>query len=380
MGKQVIGVKMFSIKYYNLLVSFMAILFFILLTPSLGKAESVLIHRFEGELPHDTHDVKVFRNNRNNQELIIMRNERNFYLYRFVKGTWVRVNEVFEIADGLPALEGVIKSWGVYDINHDQIDEIVVSWGTIIAIAELKKDKFVTRYYKSEYQVEQFAVGDLDQDGIDEWAIFKSEYVIDHPYVFRYNSICLARLGLDRLEYFWHDPENKHYSSGTYIPPAKITGIYDINNNGINQIIVAEAKSDVSPQRYIAYQWSNNGVEVDTIFYLDWEGKLPKQEPKGSLFYGLFSVLKYKHENYLLAPGMIAEEGYGESYEFLFKLKAGIIQSVDKLFKHQGRRLPNKVLWLNTNDHGSGFIGLAYTKEGKYEYHYYELFSPNQGR
>lgn len=160
-----------------------------------------------------------------------------------------------------------VNNFIIGDFNNNEIDEIIFFRDKTICLFEWDGHKFQLMEYESPYYIHQCVTGDVTNNGKNELIMscmddsLVSIYRQEEFYTFLLPI--LASLDSGNISFKSINKHDINLRINSAIPSDKLVAIFDIDNNGINELIISNAKSDMSPTYFRVFSWNKNSESFD---------------------------------------------------------------------------------------------------------------------
>jgi len=295
-----------------------------------------------------------------------------FEIFQFTDNEWKSFYKI-PLAD----TDLNITTWTTGDLDKDGKDEIIIFVNETIKRYEWDGEQFKMTIYEFPYLVDDVLVGDIDNDNLNELVLF---YYEDPKCDRNEPPECRYHLGVAKYDYdnekislFWTDNGKFGYLHSHVIPPDNLICIADVGNVGHNQLLVAEAQSDVSPTRYNLLSWEEKELKLLKSFRIlnrtiITERQVEEWEGRASFLIGKLIPIEVKGKRMFLA----GEESSGKTTTVLIETEDNELRVIKRIFDHSGWARPNKVFWMDIDGKGKGVLQLIMDKdEIKYMFYRY---------
>ncbi len=149
----------------------------------------------------------------------------------------------------------------VGDFNNNKVDEIIFYLNKRIILFEWNGHEFQLTEYESPYYIHQCIIGDVTNNGKNELIMScmddSLEKVYPHGEYDTHLRVLLATLESGNIAFFYNKKTDLNLRINAIMPSDKLVATFDIDNNGINKLIISNMQSDVSPTYYRIYLWDN---------------------------------------------------------------------------------------------------------------------------
>lgn len=200
---------------------------------------------------------------------LIMRDETGFTFYRFGEDNWesfLTISAPINTAnDEKYANERV---WTTGDVNKDGQDEIIVFDLNPIELYEYDRDagQFEMTQFNFPYFVGDALIGDIDNNGENELVLFCYKQRVNDDHTGELFYLCVVEVIQDEINIKWNNEGRHKFGITVIVPYDYLECIADIENTGINQLVITEGQTDPSPTRYNLFTWDTDSLALTKRF------------------------------------------------------------------------------------------------------------------
>lgn len=155
----------------------------------------------------------------------------------------------------------------VGDFNNNKVDEIIFYLNKRIILFEWNGHEFQLTEYESPYYIHDCLIGDITNNERNELIIScmddSLEKVYPHGEYDTHLRILLTTLESGNITFFYDKKTDLNLRINSAMPFDKLVAVFDINNVGMNELIISDSQSDVSPTYYTIFSWNIDTESFD---------------------------------------------------------------------------------------------------------------------
>jgi hypothetical protein len=221
---------------------------------------------YQGNLPYEIRDmekrVMPFKLNDTNFDYLLFVDNTDFALYQFNNEKWEQ-----RFHSDLDSADYKFKLALTADFDNDRDDELMLMNERSVAVYDFEQGNFVRDFFDFPYYPEAALIGDVDNDSLNELVMLCADEPYTNDRFNTYYDLSIYQYSGHQLNPAWSDSGSLRLKSANAVmPPQRLMCIADIDNSGDIELIMPVIRSDMSPEYFIVYRWSESAIGLDYSF------------------------------------------------------------------------------------------------------------------
>lgn len=363
------------------------------------KAENVKYAlTYKGKTPYElsahNREISKYRKvgkllNLNNDNIISI-NNNSFIIYSFDKNNWrletnIDINDTSLITDfaGRPKNFGHStfeeNNWTVGDVDNDGIDDILI-WGeNKYIVYNCRNGKITKKTYRFPYYISQSIIGDIDNDNKNEIISFcVYERNSEEAPMITYN-LCVSKIIDNSVLLIWEDKNKFGFENSGVVPPDTLDNISNIGYNH-NVLIIQHSIFDMSnPSKFSIFTWTNSELKESTVSLYS-ESFLTVQKDTSTETFVPYVQWAFEPINknsntflgYMIFSPSPSNKYSREFNTVVFSINKNKVKINSIIYKDiEQDYFSNQFYWMDIDGRGKGILQLTNNYSGDSTYYFY---------